>query len=84
MSGYDDWIASSAPSSPGRRCSICSNPECAADVLRFVEDVQSGKVNISVHQFWSQYLRPRYGIKAVNTVWNHLRDHLGVELSRHA
>lgn len=83
MSGYDEWLSGAAPAAPGRRCSICSKEQAAADVARFVEDVQNGEVSISVHQFWSQYLRPRYGIKAVNTVWNHLRDHLGVELSRH-
>jgi len=75
---YDEWASTTGPKRPGTRCSICSNPKAAADFVRFVEDVQSGKVVLSLNRFHRTYLAPTYGIRANSTAYNHLHACLGI------
>lgn len=55
------------------RCICCSKPELIEDLKRYLEGRASGEINISVHKLWSDYVRPKYGVKAVNSVYRHLR-----------
>ena len=55
------------------RCICCSNEELISDLKRYLEGRASGEISISIHKLWSDYVRPKYGVRAVNSVYRHLR-----------
>ncbi len=55
------------------RCICCANEELISDLKRYLEGRESGEISISIHKLWSDYVRPKYGVKAVNSVYRHLR-----------
>lgn len=77
---YDEWAADAEASKPGSRCSICTNEKAAADFQRFVEDSLAGRINITLTQFWREYLKPTYGVGADSTARRHLQVCLGIKV----
>ena len=65
---------------PGRKCSICGKPELAAEVLKYTEGVADGTIQHSQHYIWLHYFAPTWGVKAQNTLRNHIRICLGLDL----
>lgn len=63
---------------PGKKCSICKNTDCAEQVLKYVEGVQDGTIHHSQHYIWLHYFAPTHGVKAQNTLRNHIRICLGI------
>jgi len=65
---------------PSKRCICCKDQALVADLKKFAEGKADGTIAISVHKLWSDYIRPKYGIKAVNSVYRHLRVCEGADL----
>ena len=55
------------------RCICCSNPDLVKDLQKYLEGRASGEISISVHRLHTDYVRPKYGVKAVNSLYRHLR-----------
>lgn len=62
-----------AESEPSKRCICCKDAALVADLKQFADGKADGTIAISVHKLWSDYIRPNYGVKAVNSVYRHLR-----------
>jgi len=65
---------------PGRKCSICKNAELAEQVQKYVDGVQDGTIQHSQHYIWLHYFAPTWGIGSVNTLRNHIKICLGIDL----
>lgn len=65
---------------PGKKCSICKNPACAEQVLAYVEGVQDGTIQHSQHYIWLNYFAPKWKVRAQNTLRNHIRLCLAIDL----
>ena len=65
---------------PGRKCSICKNPDCAEQVQAYVDGVQDGTILHSQHYIWLNYFAPKWGIRAQNTLRNHIKICLATDL----
>tara|TARA_R100000951_G_scaffold20200_3_gene17013 strand:+ start:2655 stop:2912 length:258 start_codon:yes stop_codon:yes gene_type:complete len=65
---------------PSSRCICCKNPEVVKDLKAFAEGKADGTIAITVHKLWSDYILPKYGVKAVNSVYRHLRVCEGADL----
>jgi hypothetical protein len=65
---------------PSSRCICCKNPEVVKDLKAFAAGKADGSIAISIHKLWSGYIRPKYGIKALNSVLRHLRVCEGEDL----
>jgi len=63
-----------------KNCSICQNPQLAAEVLKFAEGKADGTISHSVHYVWVNYFAPEYGMGSPNTIRNHIRLHLGMQV----
>jgi len=68
-----DAFLDSPASAPATRCICCKNPELVADLNRIADGKEDGSISISIHKIWADYIRPKYGVKAVNSVYRHLR-----------
>ena len=65
---------------PGRKCSICGNEPLKLEVDKYVSGVQDGTIQHSQHYVWLNYFAPTWGVKAQNTLRNHIRICLGIDL----
>ena len=78
----EDFLNSEAARTarPGKRCSICRNPELAAEVVKYAAGVQDGTIQHSQHYIWLHYFAPKWEVKACNTLRNHIKICLGIDL----
>jgi hypothetical protein len=75
-----DGFLESVENEPSKRCICCKDEALVADLKKFAEGKADGTIAITVHKLWSDYIRPKYGVKAVNSVYRHLRVCEGVDL----
>lgn len=79
----DDFLKSpegDGTARPGRKCSICNNPPLKAEVDKYVSGAKDGSIAHSMHYIWLHYFAPTWGVKAQNTLRNHIRLCLGEKL----
>lgn len=79
----EDFLAGAASAGTphgSKKCSICTNEKLAEEVAEFVRRRHTGEVSHSVHWIWVNYFAPVYSIGSCNTLRNHIRLHLGVDL----
>ena len=82
MSDFRDFLdGDSLPEGQVRynpRCSICSNPVLAKEVLEYAAGRKDGSISISIHAIWSRYFGPVRAVGSPQTVRTHIRMHLGI------
>ncbi len=79
----DDFLKSPVGSNearPGRKCSICNNEPLKAEVAKYVKGKEDGTIAHSQHYIWLHYFAPTWGVKAQNTLRNHIRICLGRQI----
>jgi len=78
----DDFLQGeqSRTACPGKKCSICRNPPLKAEVDKYVKGVQDGTIQHSQNYIWLNYFAPRWGVKAGNTLRNHIKICLAIDL----
>lgn len=65
---------------PGKKCSICRNGPLKIEVDEYVAGVQDGTIQHSQHYIWLHYFAPTWGVKAQNTLRNHVKICLAIDL----
>ena len=78
----DDFLASKAvlKARPCRKCSICGNEALSAEVLKYAEGARDGTIKHTQHYIWLNYFAPTWGMGSRNTLRNHIKICLGIEL----
>ncbi len=69
-----------ATSEPDSRCIVSKHPELIEDLTRYAEGRADGTISISVYKLHTEYIRPKYGVKSVNSIYRYLRETLGASV----
>lgn len=69
-----------ASSAPDSRCVVSKHPELIEDLKSYAAGRADGSIAITVYKLHTDYIRPKYGIKSVNSIYRYLRETLGADV----
>ena len=75
----DSFLAQAA-AAPDSRCIVSKHPDLIEDLKRYAEGRASGVIAITVYKLFTDYIRPKYGVKSVNSIYRYLREELGADV----
>ncbi len=75
----DSFLAEAAKA-PDSRCIVSKHPELMEDLKRYADGRADGSIAITVYKLFTDYIRPKYGVKSVNSIYRYLRETLNADV----
>lgn len=75
-----DTFLAEATKAPDSRCIVSKHPELIEDLKRYAAGRADGSISISTYKLFTDYIRPKYGVKSVNSIYRYLREELGADV----
>ncbi len=75
-----DSFLAEASKAPDSRCIVSKHPELMEDLKRYADGRADGSIAITVYKLFTDYIRPKYGVKSVNSIYRYLRETLNADV----